>query len=85
MKQKKDLQAIVLSELVLIGGIGRELYTAPFIWISADKLNKNTSGKIVDKFSVLEVKIIDKEIKDLEIYNNRGVRVFNYKNGVEVK
>jgi hypothetical protein len=66
-------------------GIGRELYTAPFIWISADKLNKNTSGKIIDKFSVLEVKIIDKEIKDLEIYNNRGVRVFNYKNGVEIK
>ena len=28
---------------------------------------------------------IDKEIKDLEIYNNKGVRVFNYKNGVEIK
>ena len=66
-------------------GIGRELYTAPFIWVSKDKLSINDKGKITDKFYVLEVGIKDKTITDLEIFNNRGVRVFNFKNGKEVK
>lgn len=66
-------------------GIGRELYTAPFIWVSKDKLNINDKGKITDKFYVLEIGIKDKVITDLEIYNAKGVRVFNFKNGKEVK
>ena len=66
-------------------GIGRELYTAPFIWIPKDKLNINDKGKITDKFYVLEIGIKDKTITDLEIYNNKGLRVFNFKNGKEVK
>ena len=66
-------------------GIGRELYTAPFIWVSKDKLNINDKGKITDKFYVLEIGIKDKVITDLEIYNAKGQRVFNFKNGKEVK
>lgn len=66
-------------------GIGRELYTAPFIWIPKDKLTINDKGKITDKFFVLEIGIKDKVITDLEIYNSKGLRVFNFKNGKEVK
>lgn len=66
-------------------GIGRELYTSPFIWVSRDKLNINDKGKITDKFHVLEIKIKDKVITDLEIYNEKGLRVFNFKNSKEVK
>ena len=49
-------------------GIGRELYTAPFIWIGSDKCNiKN--GKCYDTFEVKSVTIENKKITALEIYN----------------
>ena len=54
-------------------GIGRELYTAPFIWISASdcKLSKRNDGKYVcyDKFSVKDISIKDKKIVGLTIMN----------------
>lgn len=46
-------------------GIGRELYTAPFIWISGDLLK----GKY-DKFSVTEIGYTDDEISYLKITND---------------
>lgn len=49
-------------------GIGRELYTAPFIWIAADKCNiKN--GKCYDKFVVEKIVIENKQIIALAIQN----------------
>lgn len=49
-------------------GIGRELYTAPFIWIPADKCDiKN--GKCYDKFEVERITIEDKRITSLVIRN----------------
>ena len=49
-------------------GIGRELYTAPFTWIPADKCNiKN--GKCYDKFIVEKILIENKQITGLAIYN----------------
>lgn len=49
-------------------GIGRELYTAPFIWIPADKCTiKN--GKCYDKFKVEKIKIENKRITALAIWN----------------
>lgn len=49
-------------------GIGRELYTAPFIWISADKCNIN-NGKCYDKFDVVKIGIEDKKIVGIRIMN----------------
>lgn len=50
-------------------GIGRELYTSPFIWIPADKCNiKN--GKCYDRFSVEKIIIKDKQITALAIKND---------------
>ena len=49
-------------------GIGRELYTAPFTWIPADKCNiKN--GKCYDKFIVEKIIIENKHITAVAIYN----------------
>lgn len=49
-------------------GIGRELYTSPFIWIPADKCNiKN--GRCYDKFKVEKIRIEDKRITALAIWN----------------
>ena len=57
-------------------GIGRELYTAPFIWVNADKCNiKN--GKCYDKFSVEKIISEDKQIKAISIVNaTTGQRCF---------
>lgn len=49
-------------------GIGRELYTAPFIWVGAPNVNIN-NGKCYDKFSVHSITVKDKKITALEIYN----------------
>lgn len=58
-------------------GIGRELYTSPFIWIPADKCTikegKTRDGKPVyscyDKFVVEKIKIDNKQITGLAIVN----------------
>jgi hypothetical protein len=57
-------------------GIGRELYTAPFIWIPADKCNiKN--GKCYDKFVVEKIIIENKQIVALAILNiTKGCRAY---------
>lgn len=62
-------------------GIGRELYTAPFIWVPAEKykLNKKKleQGKYAcdDSFSVGEIIIESKKIVGISIRNNRSKEV----------
>lgn len=72
-------------------GIGRELYTSPFIWVSSDRCNiKEKSGKYYcnDNFYVEVIEITDKVITGLAIRNKnvkneKGLpaRVFVYKKG----
>lgn len=50
-------------------GIGRELYTAPFIWIPAKKCNIK-DGKCYDKFEVEKIIIENKRITAISIVNN---------------
>ena len=55
-------------------GIGRELYTAPYIWLSANEVNikvdKNGKATTRDKFSVnLITYTSDQKIDELEIVN----------------
>lgn len=55
-------------------GIGRELYTAPFIWVSADKYQvsqKNGKPTTYDRFKVSDIAIKDKKITGLVIINQR--------------
>lgn len=65
-------------------GIGRELYSAPFIWVSADKCNiKN--GKCYDKFVVDRIDYDeDNNICDLVIKNldKKGEIVFTMSKGI---
>jgi hypothetical protein len=49
-------------------GIGRELYTAPFIWIPSSKCNI-TNGKCYDRFVVEKIAIENKRIVGLSIVN----------------
>ncbi len=49
-------------------GIGRELYTAPFIWIPVENCNIQ-NGKCFDKFAVEKIVIENKRIVALAIWN----------------
>lgn len=72
-------------------GIGRELYTAPFIWIKAGDVNiiKGKDGKPTtrDKFFVEKISIKDKKIVGIAIRNKNVLenkepkRVFVYTAG----
>lgn len=63
-------------------GIGREAYTAPFIWIPAEKCNiqKKSYGdgyETKDKFKVKEVQYnASREIINLSIVNQKGIEVY---------
>ena len=60
-------------------GIGRELYTAPFIWVNAGDYSLNSKGKCNDSFSVAEIAIENKVITGLSIRNDKSKAiVFTY-------
>lgn len=71
-------------------GIGRELYTAPFIWIPADKVairskegqNKEKRYYCNERFSVSSIQYSDdREITSLVIVNDKGQAVYELKSG----
>lgn len=68
-------------------GIGRELYTAPFIWISAGKtkIEKRQDGKFYtqDKFTVRDISYNEENrvITGLVIVNRDGNRVYELQAG----
>ena len=67
-------------------GIGRELYTAPFIWItSANCKIEEVNGRLTckDRFEVVDIGYNQhREIERLTIYNtNRKAAVFSYGDG----
>ena len=83
-EKEKGLASDSFKRACFNWGIGRELYTAPFIWIKAEDTNvKETTAKgkyaCYDKFTVEAIQITNKEITGLAIKNNQGKRVFVYK------
>lgn len=66
-------------------GIGRELYTAPFTWIPAEKCNIKQAGnsfKCFDKFTVEKIIIENKQIVALAIWNEtKKCRAFVWQKG----
>lgn len=62
-------------------GIGRELYTAPFIWIAKDKVRLQQAGngswRVLDRFVVEKIAYDERRrISGLAIKNTEGKRVF---------
>lgn len=67
-------------------GIGRELYSSPFVWIPSDKCTITNRGEKLycnDSFVVRSIEYdVDENIKALTIVNERtGTCVFSYGNG----
>jgi hypothetical protein len=75
-KEKGEASDAFKRTMAINWGLGRELYTAPFIWIPADKCSI-ANGKCYDKFEVEKVIIENKRITALAIKNvAKGVRAF---------
>lgn len=60
-------------------GIGRELYTAPFIWVPSDccAITQGKNGKLAcyDRFSVASMEVEDGRITELSIRNDKTGRI----------
>lgn len=79
-EKEKGLASDSFKRACFNWGLGRELYTAPFIYIPADKckiVNKGNRYTTYDKFNVEAIKYDEKKnIIAVAIKNNRGERVF---------
>ena len=80
--QKKGEASDAFKRAGFKWGIGRELYTAPFIWISADYIKiDNFKGKYTTRetFSVKKIGYNENnEIACLEIVNSKGKVVYTF-------
>lgn len=84
-EKEKGLASDSFKRACFNWGIGRELYTAPFIWVSSDKtkIEPITKDKYAcrDSFKVEKIRIENKEITGLSIVNRNNERVFVYSKG----
>ena len=83
-EKEKGLASDSFKRACFNWGIGRELYTAPFIYVSSDKMNiyeKNGKYATYDKFSVEKIAYDEnRQIAGIAIKNQKGERVFVYNN-----
>ena len=81
-EKEKGLASDSFKRAAFNWGIGRELYTSPFIWINAKDVNltdRNGKPTTYDRFSVEEISYKDKKIVGLKIRNeNKKKTVFAY-------
>ena len=73
-EKEKGLASDSFKRACFNWGIGRELYTAPFIWVDASVCSI-TNGKCYDKFKVTDIKIEDKKIVYLQIITEKTGKV----------
>jgi len=77
-EKEKGLASDSFKRACFNWGLGRELYTAPFIWINASDCNIQNS-KCYDKFEVSEIGYKDGTIASLTIINSKTKkRVYSY-------
>lgn len=72
-EKEKGLASDSFKRACFNWGIGRELYTAPFIWIPSKAVNiieKNEKYTTYDKFSVEKIDIEEGIIKNISIIND---------------
>lgn len=74
MESEKGESSDALKRAGFLWGIGRELYTAPFIWIKAEDCNIQ-DGRCYDTFSVDAMEVVNGRITALTISNEKTRRV----------
>lgn len=77
-EKEKGLASDSFKRACFNWGIGRELYTAPFIWISADKCKIEPKGNgytCYDRFRVKSLEVRNGRITQVSIINSRTKQV----------
>ena len=77
-EKEKGLASDSFKRACFNWGIGRELYTAPFIWVTSDKCSiKEKDGKLVcfDRFTVKNISYTNGVITGVEIKNQATSKV----------
>ena len=74
MESEKGESSDALKRAGFLWGIGRELYTAPFIWIKAEDCNIQ-NGKCCDTFAVDAMEVVNGKITALTISNEKTRKV----------
>lgn len=74
MESEKGESSDALKRAGFLWGIGRELYTAPFIWIKAEDCNI-VNGKCYDTFAVDAMEVVNGRITALTITNEKTRKV----------
>lgn len=74
MESEKGESSDALKRAGFLWGIGRELYTAPFIWIKAEDCDIR-NGRCRDSFAVDAMEVADGRITALAIGNERTRKV----------
>lgn len=80
-EKEKGLASDSFKRACFNWGIGRELYTSPFVFVNANQLNmtqKNGKPATYDKFEVKEIYYTDNHISGIVIRNQKGVEVFRW-------
>lgn len=81
-EKEKGLASDSFKRACFNWGIGRELYTAPFIWVTADKCNITAKGQgytCYDRFTVKSMSVENGKITQVTIYNeNRKCVCYSY-------
>ena len=82
-EKEKGLASDSFKRACFNWGIGRELYTSPFIWVKAEDCEKlkqdGNKWKCGDSFMVEKITIQDKRITQIKIRNiNAGRIVYNF-------
>lgn len=76
-EKEKGLASDSFKRACFNWGIGRELYTSPFIFFSAEKCNIE-NGKCYDRFSVSDIDYTGNAISMLVVKNEKTGAVFQY-------
>lgn len=83
MEAKKGEASDAFKRACFKWGIGRELYTAPFIWVPSERCKmEQQNGKWTcrDKFSVAKIAVVDGRIVGVRVMNDTtGQVAFSWK------
>lgn len=82
-EKEKGLASDSFKRACFNWGIGRELYTAPLIWIPSNKCEiKSLNGRYIcnERFNVKDIVILDGVITALTVVNSKNQTVFSWGN-----
>ena len=74
MEAQKGEASDAFKRACFLWGIGRELYTAPFIWVKAQDCSIS-NGKCYDRFRVDSMEVSDGRITQLSIYDGISLQI----------